>query len=123
MFVAIRLDARLNFHEVIALERCSHAIEPVPLPRLDAAGGIAQFDAQVGFPLAGGANFLFTDEKVSGDGLAVLEARYEALFHVPDFFFGKIPSLLLLLLDLESSFSGAAATSSIGSAFTAAVSV
>src|SRR5579864_2027168 len=120
--VAVIFDARLHLHEIVALKRAGHAVKPFPHARLDASGGVAKFQPQVGFPLAGGANFFFTDTKVGGNGLAVLETRDKALFHVPDFFLGRMPNLRPDLF-FEWSFSGAAATSSIGSAFTAAVSV
>ncbi len=121
-FVAVIFDARLNLHKIVALKRGGHLVESIPHARLDASSGVAKLQAQVGFPFARGANFFYTDKKMRGNGLAVLEARDKALFHVPDFFFGRIPHLRPDLF-LESSFSGAAATSSIGSAFTAAVSV
>jgi hypothetical protein len=120
--VAVIFDARLNLHEIVALKRRRHAVKTVPHARLDAPGGVAKLQAQIGFAFASRANFFFTDKKMGGNGLAVLETRDKALFHVPDFFFGRIPNLRPDLF-FESSFSGAAATSSIGSAFTAAVSV
>ena len=121
-FIAVILDARLDLHKIVALERGGHAVKPFPHARLDASGGVAKLQSQVSFAIAGGANFFYTDKKVSGNGLAVLETGDKALFHVPDFFLGRMPNLRPDLF-FESSFSGAAATSSIGSAFTAAVSV
>src|SRR4029077_15821213 len=120
--IAIILHARLNLHKIVTLEGCRHAVKPFPHARLDTPGGVAKLQAQVGFAFAGGSDFFYTDKKVRGNGLAVLEIRDKALFHVPDFFFGRMPHFRPDLF-LESSFSGAAATSSMGSAFTAAVSV
>src|SRR5579872_6338861 len=120
-FVAVIFDARLHFHIVIAFKRRCHLVEAVPHAGLDAPRGIAQLQAQVGLAFASGANFLYTDKKVGGNGLAVLESSDEVLLHVPGFLLrGRIPNFLPPFL--ESSLSGVAATSSIGSAFTAAVS-
>ena len=123
-FVAVIFDARLDFHKIITLKCGRSLFEPVPHARLDSARGIAQFEAEIGFPLAGGADFFFTDKKVGGDILVGLQAGDEKLFHALGFFFGRIRSLLFdFFFESSLSFSGVAATSSIGSLFTAAVSV
>src|ERR1700730_11340135 len=121
-FIPVGFDARLNLYKIVALKRRRHAVKAIPHASLDAPGGVAQLQAQVGFSFPRGADFFYTDKKVRGNGLAVLETGDKALFHVPDFFLGRMPNLRPDLF-LESSFSGAAATCSIGSSFTAAVSV
>jgi hypothetical protein len=119
---AVVLDPSLNFHEIIALEGGSAPLEPVPHPGFDAARGVAELQSKVGFALPRDAHFLFTDEKMGGDGLAVFEARDENLLH--DFFLGRGNHLRPDFFCDLSLLSGVGATSSMAPAsFTAAVSV
>ena len=123
-FIAVIFDARLDFYKIVAFKRSRSLIETVPHARLDPAGRIAQLETQIGFPFPRGANLFFTDKKVGGNVLVGRKTGDEKLFHVSGFFLGSIKSLLPDFFLVSSlSLSGVAATSSIGSLFTPAVSV
>ncbi len=78
---AIIFDARLHFHESVALDGLRVALESLPHPGLDRAGAIGQFEAQVGTRIARGSNLFFGDEEESADGLIGLEFGDERRFH------------------------------------------
>src|SRR4029079_5877356 len=112
--VSIIFDAGLNLHEVITLKGGDALLKAIPHASLDPARRIAQLKAQISFSFASGANFLFTDKKMGGDNLIGLKSGDEALLHASGVFLGRIKSLLPDFF-FTSSFSGAAATSSIAS--------
>src|SRR5260370_25947718 len=72
-FIAVDLDARLDFYEVVSVHVASGNFKLIPHARFDRSAAVAELQAQVSLSFPGIANFFFVDEKKSGDGL--LEAK------------------------------------------------
>src|SRR5579871_1154551 len=75
--VAVQLDARLNFDEIITIDVLSDDFKLVPHAGFDGAAAIAEFKTQVSATFARVAHFFFVYEEKSGDGLFGEQLRDE----------------------------------------------
>src|SRR5580658_1680055 len=90
--VAVNLDARLDFYEVVAPEFLRDGFELVPHTSFDCSAAVAKLKTKILLPFPRIANFFFVDEEKRGNALFSGEIGDERCLHQAPVSAGRLPN-------------------------------
>ncbi len=82
--VAVNLDARLDFDEIVAADVFHRGVKLIPHACFDGAAAVAEFKAEISLAFTSVANLFFVNEKKRSDALLRIEIGDKGCLHDPD---------------------------------------